>query len=492
MDTDAKQRKEPMAIVAIKFVLNSRYLVFFTAGFTCAAYFFGWDMVSLYYLVIVGALMLLLLDDFSTFLPHIFFFAIISSAVHSNAAMYGSDYYGGAAIYTQLAILAAILLLAFCYRFIEIARAGTFKPTGVFWGLCVLALAVILAGVGAEGYSALNLAYGALLAFCLLGVYVLFSSSVRLSGANVDKICMGISVFSAALVLELVVQYAQIGTEIGEFIRAEMSYEDLSELFVFGWGDSSAMGLLLNLCIPPMLMISGKYKNGWAMTLCAAILSVAVVATLNPGAILVLIVTYVTCGILAAVKNPRRTAHIITLVAGAAVSAAVFCVLRGWRAFGPYFSALLDSMINIAGDGFAAGPILGAGFFSTFLEKMSIGTLATICAACGGIGILVYSVHRIQTVVAFAEKKHGIDGWIMAMSVAALLLSGLFGCGMMWCVFTAIYSAFLALLCGAGAGFETEEKAEADALELEDAQGSAQIEGVAEDEAAEAGEAAAK
>ncbi|MCD8307765.1 MAG: O-antigen ligase family protein [Clostridia bacterium] len=467
------KNRRPVVLMVLQYILQSRYLMFLSAAVTVLCYYLGWDIVFLYYLILLCCLMLFFLRDLTTMIPHLALLAIFTSVQNSTSSQTGaSDYYARPVIYVQIGVLAILLAAAFIFRFYRIARERTFKPNAIFWGLCILSAAFLLNGVGAADYVWTNLLFGVVLAFCFLVIYVLFAGSIKVTEENFIKLCWGFAAMSAVLVLYEFVKYIQLMPELKLFIQGEASFDDFRQNLVYGWGMYNTMGLWLNICIPAIFLLASKYRHGWALVLYATVVAGFTVLTCSRQALIGLVITYPLPAIVSMVKGKRwKVSLCIICAAVLAVAIVCLCNLSSVKELvTEIFSSLTDdegnytgngrfSLITLAMDHFAEYPFFGSGWFLDFygngtqdtlnvalIPGMAHDTFAEILAACGMVGLLAYCIHRIQTIIEFV-KNPSADKLIMAMSIVALLIMSLMDNHIFYMLPTIFYAGMLPFVC---------------------------------------------
>lgn len=437
--------KDNTPLNTVRQIISSRYFPFFTAAFFITCYYLGGDMVMIYYAAIAGIAMLLLLDDLTP-LIHIFMFMnVMITPQHSpTQTLSSSEYFSQPAIYWQLIVLVALYVAAIFYRVFFVQRKS-FRPTPIFWGLCVLALAFLMNGAGSSSYSLSGAAYGLFIALLFLVIFVLFSGGVKLCEENYLKIIYGFLAFSLLLVIELAVKYISVFDEFVSYMGGTVSYNSFKTYINFGWGIWNTMGMLLCLCIPAVFMLAAKSKRGFLWILYATALAVCALMSMGRQAMLGACFAYGVCGIAVLIKSRSRLLNAVTLGAVLLIITVV-CVAKR-EAIAGAIDDMLENIISgdtLSGNGrvilfinavknFAANPLFGSGFYMklngvdftnlSFIPEFAHQTFAEILGACGLFGIIAYCVHRIQTVVAFAQKPDVNKFYVAAIIVVMLLLS---------------------------------------------------------------------
>lgn len=462
--------KKSMAVMTLKYILSSGYFAFFSAAVIIVCSYLALDIVMIWYMAAVCIAMLLLEDDLTTFAAHLIFFNVMVSAENSpSLAASASEYFFSPVIYIQIAVLAVFVVAAFVYRFVNTFRQGRFKPNGIFWGLCVLSLTFLLNGAGSSLYDPLDICYGAVLAFCFLGMYVLIASNVKINAVNFKKIAFAFLALSVLLVVELAVRYVQIIPELKSFIAGELEYNRFKEYICFGWGIWNTAGMLFCICIPLVFLLATRYEHGWLLTLFASLLALCAVLTWSRQAIVGVVVAYPASAIVCIVKGKRKPLIIASVCAVVLIAAvAALSRLDLIKALvGGMSDSIVDDSGEFTGNGrvalitaalefFKADPVCGAGFFmplqDTVFNNLSMmpvpacNTIAEIIGACGILGIAAYCVHRVQTVVAFFRHPSA-DKCFTGLAVLALLAVSLLDNHIFYIAPTIVYTALLVYTC---------------------------------------------
>lgn len=473
MMREATVNFENSAVRVIRGVLSSRSFPFFTAAVLLLCNYAAWDIVMYYFMVAVIAAMLVLLKDLTPLIGQFLFLNVIMSEENSPSNLLGkSDYLTQPTIYIQLIVLAAILVAALIYRYIITFRAGSFRPNGIFWGLCALSVALILNGAGAAGYSALNMGYGIVLAFAFLGVFVLIAGNVKCSEENFRTIGWAFVAFSALLLIELSVKYSELWDKIKDFLGDAAFYNSVKGRIVFGWGNWNTMGMLLALSVAPIFLVSSKYKHGWILNLYAAVVTLGAFLSCSRQA-MIAIPAYVLSAIVTVVTGKRRLLQAVTFGAVMLIAATVMIARREWVA--DLYLSVIANLFNSQGDFtgnlrvkllyasldyFAENPFFGSGFFVDFKSSgaadfanvslvplMAHNTLGELIAVGGIFAIVFYCLHRVQTVIAFAENP-SVNKLYFVLAICSLLIMSLVDNHIFYILPTIIYSGLLVFTCG--------------------------------------------
>jgi hypothetical protein len=174
-----KKLKEGKVLSAVAKVLSSKFFPFITAIVSLLSYYFGLDIINIYYLAICGILVLVLLDDASPIITLFIFMDVMISDQNTpqnrttEAAANHSDYYFQTAILAQIIVLIAIYALVVFIKIGVCVKRKQFKLTPVFFGLCAFAVTLLANSIFSENYTIMNTVYGLFLAFFFLGIFTL-------------------------------------------------------------------------------------------------------------------------------------------------------------------------------------------------------------------------------------------------------------------------------------------------------------------------------
>lgn len=448
-------------------ILASKFLPFLVAALELLFYYLGWEMATFYMLTALIVAMLVLLDDLTPLISVFLFMNVMISYQHSPSGIAGgSDFFFRTEVVVQLVILVVLIVSAFFVRLFAVAKDGKFAPSPVFFGLCFLAATFVLGGVGSSDYRFMDLAYGVIMAFFYLGIYTVIAANARHGEEAFERIGFAFIAFSAMLVIELAVKYITNFDAIlagGSINKVELT---------FGWGVWNSIGMWLSLCIPPMFLLAAKYKFGFGFIIYATVLLGAAFLTGSRQAMLGAGFAYLASSVAVLIKSKKRLYNVITL--GVILLMAVIAVAVKWEKVASLFSKLMDNLwgedgftgngriplIEKAMEYFASNPFFGRGFFSDYsisdpdftnlaglIPTFAHNTYAEMLGSCGILGILAYTLHRIQTIVAFANKP-SFNKFYIGISIVAMLLMSLLDNHIFYILPTMVYSGLLVYATG--------------------------------------------
>lgn len=446
-------------IKTVKDGLSSRYLPFLTAAVVLICYYCSMEMVTIYYIALTGMLTVILCDDLSPLFSNFLFMNIMISRAHSpSSTLDSSNYFLQPVIYVQLIVLIAMYALAIIYRIAKTATKHKFKPTPVFFGLAAFALALVLNGVFSTNMSVNNLVFGAFLAFLFLVIFTLIKDNISCDKKTFINISYTFLAFSITLIIELAVAYLIIDGLLtgGTVARAKL---------MFGWGIYNTMGMLLLLCIPPIMYLAAKSKLGYLLFIYSLVLLGAVFLSMSRQAMVGAVIIYPVCLIILLVKGGYRTVNLIILGIVAAFAFIFACVF--WDKIYKLFENIIFNgdksngrfdLWNSAMESFSEAPIFGFGFYDgkifdpafdfdglSLVPNMYHNTYMQLLGSCGLFGCIAYVVHRIQTIASFC-KRITQERTMLVLSIGVILILNLFDNHLFYLLPTLVYSALTALL----------------------------------------------
>lgn len=461
MNQTVAKIKNCKPVKLLKKVLSSKYFPFASAAVTLISYYLGLDVVLFYYIAIAGILMLTLLDDTVPLISLFLFMSVSISLINTPSPTMGnSDYYHRPEIYIQIFVIVGLFISAAIYRLVKTILDKRFTTSPVFYGLCGLASALFINGFFSAEYNPKNLLFGLIMAACLLGIFSAMKDNLKLDSDGYEKIAYSFFALSVLLVIELIVAYA---TTEGLFENGLINRGKL----IFGWGVYNTFGVLLVMCIPSVIYLSGKKSFGFVYTLYSFILFVAVFFSCSRQAMVGGALIYPFCLIALFLKGKNKIANACILGAAAIAGIILICIYR--EAVLRFFKEVFDNIVvdgELNGSGririwkealanFNAYPIFGKGFYVQFsytaqsglgfIPHMCHNTVLQILSCSGVVGISAYLVHRIQTVICFF-KNITTERAFIATTVLVMLIICLFDNHLFNIFPTIIYSSLIAVL----------------------------------------------
>lgn len=450
------------ALEILKTVLSSKFYPFITAAVTLLNYYLGWDIVTIYFISITGILILLLLDDVSPIISVFLFMSVMISLKNSPSPIMGnSDYYFRTEILVPLIIALVAFISAAVFRVIKTIARKKFTVTPLFFGLCAFAAVLFFNGIFSRNYNPKNLLYGLIMAASFLGIFCVLKDNLKLDSVGFERIAFGFLAFSALLLTELIVAYF---TTENLFSAGNVINRDS---LIFGWGVYNTFGVFLTMCIPAVIYLAGKLKYGFILTLYSILVFVGIFMSCSKQAMFGAIIIYAVCALLLLIKGRNRKINVCIYAAAAAAALILIIVFR--EKVGDFFKDIFENFIKdnkFSGTGrdrlwieaidhYRSAPLFGMGFYVEFsyYAKSGLGFIPHMChntvfqlmSCCGTIGIIVYIIHRIQTIRSYF-KNPTPERTFIALAIVALLLISLFDNHLFNIFPTIIYSSLLAVL----------------------------------------------
>lgn len=451
------------AVGIIRKILNSRYLPFVTAAVVMTCYYLGLELVTIYYIAALVIGCVLLLDDVTPVVGVFVFMQCMISRQHSpSITVGGSDFLSHPAVIAQFVLVIVLMALAAVARIAYCIAKKKIKTSPVMWGLCALAASLLLNGAFMRGYDPMNLFLGFALGALFLGIFVLVSSNIKTDKENFIKVAFAFLAVSVMLVVELFVVYL---TSDGIYVDGEIIKEEI----VFGWGVWNTMGMMLVLCVPFIVFLAARLKHGYLLYLYSYVVAVASVMSMSRQSMLAVAVVFPVSIVTLLVKGRYKIAN--GAITALAVAAAAVCIVLYREKFVEFVNAVIKTLVNIRGEytgngrvpllemaveNWLAAPIFGSGFYVeleaaapfdglNIIPDMYHNTFAQMLASCGIVGLTVYIVHRIQTIVSFFRRPT-TERTFFATALLGLLICSLFDNHMFYMFPTVTYSCLLAFL----------------------------------------------
>ncbi len=445
--------KESPLLGTVKDLLSWRFFPFITAAVILADFYLGWDLVSFYFVSIIGIAMLLLLEDLSPMLPLFLLMNVMISVENSPSPLAGgSDFYFKTEVLTQIAALVALFVAAALLRLYFTVKSGKFKITPTFWGLCLFSAAFLFNGIFSSGYDAMNLLYGVLMAFFFLVIFAVLKDNVVINRNTVTSIAFGFMALACLLTVELITTYI-----MREAVVEGIIYRN--RLF-FGWGTYNYFGMLALICLPSAFYLAGKYKYGYLFFFAAIEITAVAVMSMSRQAILGIFLIFPACLVFLLMKGKNKLIN--GIIAGAVALALIICAIIWSEETVVLFSDLFKSLETGSGrislwkqawTAFKSAPLFGTGFFVELAEDygaaginlipdMYHNTIFQLLGSCGIIGLASYIFHRVQTVISFF-KNPTVERVYLAVTIIAMLVLNLLDNHLFYMLPTLVYSALL-------------------------------------------------
>lgn len=380
-------------------------------------------------------------------------FVVALFAVFSQRYKYGfTDYLSVPAIIIYV-IFGALLIFSLVYH-LTVYKFVMHKRT-MWKGLLVLSVAYLLGGLYTTYYSLSTIGFALSLGATMLGIYFLFSLTMRHREDNLvyfARLCAVLTVVIALQVADIYVRYYRPGIALDSVWKANF--------VVLGWGLSNFVAEMLATLLPAIFYLIYKEKRGYLYYLVVVLSYVAIYFTLgrngliwSTGVILVGMIVNCFKG-----KNRKINSIVALIVLLGIALMVVMLFVTGYAQ--KIFRFIIDTGISDRGRFdiwnrfmrlFKEGPLFGTGF-SAFRQEFpwknvynAHNTIIQILSSTGIVGIFAYAYHRAQTVKLIVAKRsfdNAYVGMILAVGVFASLLDPLF----FRVYFAIVYSATIMIM----------------------------------------------
>lgn len=454
--TDSKFRKLNTFLESPAFVLMIGFL-------TVIANLFKAELIVYTVFIILGCYIVLFCSDFApTCIIFLCCYIMPSSGNNPGRAAKSIFYPQNGGIY--LLILAVLFVGCVIYRLVtdrELGGKNIWTRTRKFLpGMLILGAGYLLAGAFSGRYfahGAMNFVFALIQVLAVTGLYWFFSGTIRWEKISGDYWAwIGFTV-GLTVSLELVGIYA--------FHHVIQNFKIQTALIYSGWGNANNIGCMIAMMIPFALFLGHRTGKAGLFSLAAFFMIACVFFTCSRNSILVAVPLYVFTLIMIC-RNSENKKTFLRFTGGAALLL-LFLALLFHRSILLMFQELLQRGFNPRNrdriypqgiEAFLRNPIFGESFYpksttidmwSTLPQMQSIlparwhNTVIQLLASCGLVGIVCYSVHRIQTVRFFWQRRR-TDLIIIGLSLMSLLLMSLLDCHFFNIGPTMFYSAMLA------------------------------------------------
>lgn len=441
----------------LKYFFNSAYFPFASAAVTLLCYYTGLDTLLICYLGISVVLIFFLLEDVAPVVNVLLYIRICLSPQKNP------DYNGVPltqwGMFIPAIIVGAIAIAALVYRVVKTFRNGKFKPTPMLYGMMAFSAVILLGGLGAKDYSPQNLMFGAFMLLALVGVYAIAKDNIKCDEKTFTQIAYALVAYSVVLVVELAVNYITVDGIIvdGKIVRGAI---------VFGWGPYTSYGVLAVMTIPAITYLAGKLKYGFLLTAYAVAVAAAVILSCARQGIVALAIVYPISLLLLLIKGKNKFAN--ATVAAALFIACALLLAVYYEYIFDFFKTLFANVIvdgELDGSGrmrlwrqgienFKNYPVFGIGFYTKtiypynsfrFLPYVYHNTIVQMLGACGIIGLVVYLVHRVQTVLCYC-KNVTLERTFIVLAASSILITSLLDVHLFGIWLTMVYAFYVAVL----------------------------------------------
>lgn len=423
----------------------------------------GAELIVYTLFILFGCYTVLFGKDFLPLLSLVISSYILPSAANNPGQQTSSVFYpqnGG--IY--LMVLFVIFLGCVLYRLITDPDLGGkqlfTRKRRLLSGMLILGAGYLLAGAFSGRYfekGALNLLFAALQLLSVMLLYWLLSATIRweqVSSQYLAWVGLGIGL---SVCCQVVTVYF-----VNTVIRDS---KILTGLIFSGWGNANNIGCMITMMIPFAFLLARRTGKLRLFCTVAIIMVTFVCFTCSRTSMVAAFLVYLLCAVLLlrqpACRKPFLQVHALValvlfllLVLFHQTLSTMFAELRD-RGFSPRNrDYIYPEGIRI----FLQNPIFGEGFYpstdkidewSTVAQLTSIlparwhNTVIQLLASCGLVGLGCYSVHRLQTIRLFWQKRN-TDTVFIGISLFALLIMSLLDCHFFNIGPTLFYSGALA------------------------------------------------
>ena len=459
MQSVIEKFESSIVIEKISWFIGSKIYPVIMGAYILLCYYLGWDMSMIWFMAISAIAMLLTCKDMTPVFALFLFMNIIISLQNSPSKLGNqSNYFVEPVIYIQIIVAISACIVVLLARLGYNIYSKTFRPSPMFFGICVLSITFLFNGAFAPEYTPLNIVYGLFLAAIYIGLFMLVSCNVPATKKTFESVAYYCCVFSVVLVIELTVAYA---TYDGLIVNGMV---DRSKLF-FGWGMYNTIGMLLCICIPGWFYLAITKKYGFLFTIGGFLNAAIIYFTFSRQSMLGAAIITVACVIwlLICVNAKERFKHLLIVVFVAA--AVVVVVSLNFELIMSYLNPMIENIENggnrirlwqRAIEDFLKAPVFGVGFY--YLKDLDAGfvgldiiplmyhnTVLQMLGACGIVGLIAYAFHRLQTIIS-CFKNITVGRIYVAITLGGLLFISLFDNHMFYIFPTIVYIAFVGLL----------------------------------------------
>ncbi|MBQ1229858.1 MAG: O-antigen ligase family protein [Clostridia bacterium] len=328
----------------------------------------------------------------------------IVSIDHSPNVPYYSDYFIRSKTVITLASLFCILVLGlwvFAFRNRHNTHRLTLSPT--LAGLLIFCIAITFNGAFGENYVIYNWFYCISFYLSLIGIYVLFSLYLPRTKESLDY-TMGCFLLCGMIIC------AELLLAWGTSVRFEAG-RVVKESVLLGWGVWTAIGGMLTFLLPPCFYFAATRKHGWLCYLLGIFQFLCIILSQSRGSLLIGALVLSSCvGLSCFAGEYQKRNRILTLLC----TLGALCLLLVKN---DSFLFMLENFIKdgfsdngrfslwrIGVEKFCRYPLFGSGFYDSFINEewkkdvypyLYHNTAIQILGACGILGAVGYTVHRI-------------------------------------------------------------------------------------------------
>lgn len=445
--------KDSAVIGRINAIISSGFGIAIFSLLTILSFWFSLELYLYALVAIYVVYVSAFADDLMPIMPW-FLLCYVSPSTKNNVGVNETSIFYGATGKFVI-VLAAVAVLAMLIR-IGLDKGMGYKrmftqKRALLNGMLALGATYLLSGVGSEKYFDVferNLLFSFIQFMSIFLLYFFFSATVDWKRADPKYFAWTGLFVSAVVVLELIYAYHTQGFGPNHSINHSV---------YVGWGISNNMGCMIMLGIPFCFYLSTAYKRSAPFMWIALILLFGTIFTGSRAASLIALGIF-PISYAYAFKKCRDKAAFLRSSLLLLIIVVIFAIV-----YRELIANLLQSIPNIytvTDDGVVYGdagrfpiyldglraffnaPIFGQTFypqgydighfstveaFNSFFPPRWHNTVIQILASCGVVGMVAYSVHRIQTIKLFAERRNPFNTFT-AIVLIALLANSLLDC----------------------------------------------------------------
>ncbi|MBE5735455.1 MAG: O-antigen ligase family protein [Clostridiales bacterium] len=439
---------------SINNILSNQWGIMIMGATTALFHILALELV-LYILVAITTLYIAIFsDDFLPLMP-IFVFCYISPTAKNNPALStDSVFYNGSGI-------CILIILIICIPALLI-RIGLDKNMGykklftqkrsLISGILILGIAYMISGIGSNSYGNIvlnNLLFSFLQFLSIFLLYFIFTATIDWSKTSKDYFAWLGIILGFVVTIELLNIYITSDViQNGSIIRGKL---------YTGWGHYNNMGAIIAMSIPFAFYMCCKKKHNYIYLILGTLLLISLILSCSRGSIVgglfIFAISFVYTFFKAEYKKNYRISSGV-LVGVVIIFASIFHqelftlfekVPSILNTSGDSLSFNDSSRFVIYEEGFNAFlkyPIFGQSFyptdfvpydfsrldsFSTLFPPRWHNTIIQILSSCGIVGMIAYSIHRLQTIKLFI-KNRSFEKTFIGLSILVLLLTSLLDC----------------------------------------------------------------
>ncbi|MBQ8546423.1 MAG: O-antigen ligase family protein [Clostridia bacterium] len=414
-----------------RWFFNSKYYPFILFLTALISHTFSVEIFGIVVVMTAVCTGLLICDDFKFLITPF----VVSNLMFSEKSVATGKYYGKAYLIAIACGVFGVLILLIIHFVLYRKRINLreIPSSSLFLGLVFFAIAVFLNGCLSNDYHQGNLAYAAILAFSITGIYFLLTIGIKKDPNLINYILYVLFLMSVLVTLELYIAFTnQIRFEHGQIVK---------ESIKIGWGMWNNIGGYLAFLLPIHFYFASTVKKfGWMFYITGLISFVAIVLTLSRSSLLSAGISIVLCMLISCFMGVNKKANRIFTLCIFILGVIGIIVL--WNKIssilGDYLARGFDDngRFEIYEHGivnFITNPFFGGGFtsayatehiFNVFLPPRYHNTIIQMMATCGIVGLLAYLFHRYQTIKLLLSRKK-LFSIFVALCIGTMLCGSL-------------------------------------------------------------------